>query len=1199
MATPAQVTCTAGMLDDYLYTAVPPIAANVNSCFVVAQDLSDPDPVNEVLIVNNSNQVVLLSPDSTSNSGYAETVVPVTGAPSAAVSKLLGFYENGQLNVLVHYPAAPGNSQVIWMQQSANSQWTAMPMEGDIGNALGQVAESGVYTSATGDHYIFGISNNFIQPTFFITACQAGTTNWQVTFLTTALSTTYLLLPGLGGDLLNVVWVSGPAIEFRGVQGGGANWQWDANPAQSFNPEQGPLTGDQIVPLPGDTQGGLNPSDFLLLGTNSQLYYISGYNEQFPTLTFLTGQTAQPAGVTQVALGYDAQRLCMIFAIDTSQKLWLLRQTGADSQGNLQFGGWVQLGNTLALAVCPAAMDSGPELFGVDLGKNIIHVYQDINSVVTSSGTTIDGTWFLDFLKSPSPGTGAPQSMPTYTAQFKVFDSDGNVMPQQPLALLADRACVLIVDGISYSVGVNAPALVQTNDAGQATVLVAARNLTAPELTASVPGTSVTLAARLDVQVHNRVAGNDPLFPINGTSLIASGLISTEDDGLAGELATALQTVGQTLVAISDPQQTREVRIRKLAGVGIQQWELDFTTPGQPRFRALTREQAQAHFDMVTGQSVGSWLSDLWGDVCNFVENAVESLSKIVASIVNDVVQIAIEVAGQVKNYVLQTVNQMGDLLETIFVKIAEAAEAVANAIEKAVEWLKLVFDWGDILNTKTVITYYLNSCLNNMAYAAGNGAVQYVQTNFDAAKQAVTNAFEQAQSVFTTGTSYDQFAENANGGSGGLNLLQDQQMQSQYSANAAQCDYIFAKTQANMNGATMAGFGTLALGDTSGYDNLVSTIVSELGESFVEAFQSFQTFLQQATAEPQAFFNQAILVVLEAAKDVVLFVLDAIESVIIALLQAFSAMLTAVQTALNAPLDIPFVSWLYNEIAGSELTILDLVGLILAVPATILYKVIYGGSQATPPFTAAQVTQITSSPIPWPPFLAQPPRQQAALAVTEGAPGDAAAGAVFAQLAALFWLIYFPIDTYVAFMAIRDVDPGPSFWKTAWSWVSLGFEGIIQLFSFPAGSVPAKNSTDTQTCVLWSFFLVPLALDFVCVVFAPKKAVTRFDDKWGRASRTGCGLALLGSGILVSISQGSDPDYDGWNIAGNIIGPLPLCATLLYNVKNPWAILALLGLHAVSDIGMAFVSYMGAPSTEQAEPKRLAGPLLMGAAPA
>jgi hypothetical protein len=55
------------------------------------------------------------------------------------------------------------------------------------------------------------------------------------------------------------------------------------------------------------------------------------------------------------------------------------------------------------------------------------------------------------------------------------------------------------------------------------------------------------------------------------------------------------------------------------------------------------------------------------------------------------------------------------------------------------------------------------------------------------------------------------------------------------------------------------------------------------------------------------------------------------------------NAVIEAIQALLDATIDIPLVSWLYQKLTGDELSLMDLFSLILAVPVTVMCKAITG----------------------------------------------------------------------------------------------------------------------------------------------------------------------------------------------------------------------------------------------------------------
>jgi hypothetical protein len=324
-------------------------------------------------------------------------------------------------------------------------------------------------------------------------------------------------------------------------------------------------------------------------------------------------------------------------------------------------------------------------------------------------------------------------------------------------------------------------------------------------------------------------------------------------------------------------------------------------------------------------------------------------------------------VINDVKTFVLKTVDQLKDALEVVFQKIAEGFEEAIDAIEKAIEWLRLLFNWSDIVNTHKVVKYYINAVLTNMVNTVDGGLVDFVEAQFSALQTTITNAFDNAEQVFAEGVSFNQFANSLPGGPSNGNALQGQPYQDAYNADRVRCNYVSSKAHPYYANQASAAAVLALPGDSSPFENLVALIQAQVTQ-FEASTQKLQNFLNVQTSDPKAFYDLVILDFLEAAKDVIIFVLDVVEDIIVALLDLLGSAIHGLQTTLNATINIPIISWLYKKISGGDdLSILDLLSLILALPATLLYKVLFGGSQASPPFTDADVATITSTPIPWP----------------------------------------------------------------------------------------------------------------------------------------------------------------------------------------------------------------------------------------
>jgi len=114
------------------------------------------------------------------------------------------------------------------------------------------------------------------------------------------------------------------------------------------------------------------------------------------------------------------------------------------------------------------------------------------------------------------------------------------------------------------------------------------------------------------------------------------------------------------------------------------------------------------------------------------------------------------------------------------------------------------------------------------------------------------------------------------------------------------------------------------------------------------------------------------MLDLINAAQAVVLDVLKFVDKIIQDLLSLAYDAIAGFQDMLTKNIDIPVISWIWKQISGHSLTMLDLFSLGVAVPTTLLYKLTFGLPGATAPFTddeAQQIVETLNNPqtFPWP----------------------------------------------------------------------------------------------------------------------------------------------------------------------------------------------------------------------------------------
>lgn len=114
-----------------------------------------------------------------------------------------------------------------------------------------------------------------------------------------------------------------------------------------------------------------------------------------------------------------------------------------------------------------------------------------------------------------------------------------------------------------------------------------------------------------------------------------------------------------------------------------------------------------------------------------------------------------------------------------------------------------------------------------------------------------------------------------------------------------------------------------------------------DLKDAFAQLQSDFSNLFQPQSGSQ--FFATALTTLLDILETLLIGLIAVAGAFIDGMIGVIDALISAAQDAMNAPLDIPFFSWLYKLVFGSDLTILDLVALVAAIPATMIFKVVQG----------------------------------------------------------------------------------------------------------------------------------------------------------------------------------------------------------------------------------------------------------------
>jgi len=517
-------------------------------------------------------------------------------------------------------------------------------------------------------------------------------------------------------------------------------------------------------------------------------------------------------------------------------------------------------------------------------------------------------------------------------------------------------------------------------------------------------------------------------------------------------------------------------------------------------------------------------------------------------------------VGQKVLSFAIGTIHDVANALHAAFGWLEATVDAV-------VHWLKELFDWTDILNTQAVVYHFIDQHLSN-ASASTVQVHRLIEANFDALLGKLPAAFGNTRLAASfTASVADQPHDPAVGGS----PLHADGVQAAHGANRTQCTYAHGKTQAYVQGGgsfdTPGDGGAGLLLAASPLDSFLATVGRDLnptdpGSAFSQAVSGLRAGLLSTVKNPAGLFDMGRSAVLAPMREPVEAALKLAKDVLLSLVDNVGPAITLLRGMLEATPEIPVLIWLFRKMTGKPLSVLGLFSLLVAVPATVLYKILFGGKDASPPIPPDQFSTIVNSPLPWIRWDA------------DGARPAAPATVVFP-----FSLHLFVMD--MALVAITDVaadayatdeiaPPDPA--ATMVSVLSVVAGAGALAFGAPydvfrKGDMADWSAGERAAVMQWAAGFAPWGLNTLFLAGSKNKAIAEFSDPGGPPLLTLCGMFMLTVGLYAMLSSGDDADYGPLEQALGIVAPLPVVAKSLLLAKDPVATGVLCVLDGICDL--------------------------------
>ncbi|AQH05586.1 hypothetical protein A9R05_41935 (plasmid) [Burkholderia sp. KK1] len=423
------------------------------------------------------------------------------------------------------------------------------------------------------------------------------------------------------------------------------------------------------------------------------------------------------------------------------------------------------------------------------------------------------------------------------------------------------------------------PVQVATDDTGSITVVEAVETLSGTRFTVTLGDQSLTINP-MDKPLNK-------LGQLNSVSKLRSAKITAGDGSTRSLVSASVSEQDLAAVALSNTQ--LHTAYKSVSRTGY----VSHVVSGTPSSHNLT-----GFADAI--------MTDL-GDLFNWLESGVEHVVDIVRDAATDVWHFVAHIAGEVYHGALDCVEKIAGAVKWVF-------NAIETAIVEVIHFLEFLFEWTDILATHRV--------MKNVLRQYGKAAVDGLNDQ----KAALVSAADELQKEIDRWAGIPDFGPAEGSATAG---------RTPYVHLSAPASLGLHHYQGNASNAA-ATYEAPSLG-VEVFQDLLRMIEQE-GETLAGAYTAIKVDIVD-----QFSSLTAAQIVRKLAAIVTGTLLQTAEHILVTAIDVFFQLTAGFADMLDATIEIPVLSWLYRELTGDDLSVLDLICLVGAIAAVVTHKAIFG----------------------------------------------------------------------------------------------------------------------------------------------------------------------------------------------------------------------------------------------------------------
>lgn len=539
------------------------------------------------------------------------------------------------------------------------------------------------------------------------------------------------------------------------------------------------------------------------------------------------------------------------------------------------------------------------------------------------------------------------------------------------------------------------------------------------------------------------------------------------------------------------------------------------------------------------GESIFHAMESALHVVISTVETTVTHAVTAVVSTVKSIVVTVVDAAKKAVDAVLQTVEDAIDF-------VAAALKRLGADIASVVDYLRALFAWDDILLAHDVIARYLEQS-EHMVLEAVQQSGAKASASIESFRAQLDAKFEDwKKSILGLGSPSQAMS--------GYEAKPRQDIQSNYLGSMLDHNAKHIKPDAAPSFPSAFNQGveqfTNALG--AGLENYISGVPSLLESAN----------LQEIFSSPANMLDKGLAFILEIVKQIADAALGAAETLVQAITAALQTLLQASYAFCSQRINIPIVTSFYENVVmkgNGQLSILSLISLMAAIPATLSWKIINADDK--PLFSEAERTQflsISGNQYNWISLPDDPTHSKRSPILPADVVRRLGIGMGFTNAAAqLVWGIAVTLGDAIWLIKKVAVGPGNPKFARPLVFLMLGGQLLAVVATFPWGtnfSLPM----DQLAFAMWASYFVPFISNIIAI----------FSEVWqwpgDAAVSAGYGAVYIALTIALWVTRSSQPTVPDRGVlegVANLFTGLTYLAQGLRLVPNP--IVAVLAIGA------------------------------------